>query len=90
MATVTLRPGEALRIDNGGLRLLLLQTCSGYEIRRDRLGLLEGLAARWRARRQRIELEALDPRTLRDIGLEQLASRVAERQRLAAHWVGLF
>ena len=56
--------------------LVLIRTPSGYEIRRER--------------RQNAELEALDPRTLRDIGLEHLAVRVAERRRLEAHWAALY
>jgi hypothetical protein len=59
-------------------RFLVIPTLSGYEIRRERLGLLA-----------RLELGALDPRTLRDIGLHELAFRVAERQRLEAYWAGL-
>jgi len=31
---------------------------------------VEGLRARWRARRARAALEALDPRMLRDIGID--------------------
>ena len=67
-------------------RFVVVPTPSGYEIRLERPGLLARLAARWRARRQSLELEALDPRTLRDIGLEHLALHVAERRRLEAHW----
>ena len=69
--------------------LVLIRTPSGYEIRRERPRLLARLAALWRERRQNAELEALDPRTLRDIGLEHLAVRVAERRRLEAHWAAL-
>jgi uncharacterized protein YjiS (DUF1127 family) len=70
-------------------RFLVIRTLSGYEIRRERPGLLARLAASWRARRQDLELAALDPRMLRDIGLHDLAFRVAERQRLEAYWAGL-
>jgi uncharacterized protein YjiS (DUF1127 family) len=70
--------------------LVLIRTPSGYEIRRERPGLLARLAAFWRERRQTAELEALDPRTLRDIGLEHLAARVAERRRLEAHWAAFY
>lgn len=86
MTTVTLHPGEALRIEAAGQRLLVLQSGAGYEIRRERPGFLARLVARWRAHRDRVELEALDPQALRDIGLEHLAIRVAERRRLEAHW----
>lgn len=70
--------------------LVLIRTPSGYEIRRERPSLLARFAALWRERRQNAELEALDPRTLRDIGLEHLAVRVAERRRLEAHWAALY
>lgn len=70
--------------------LVLIRTPSGYEIRRERPSLLARLAALWRERRQNAELEALDPRTLRDIGLEHLAVRVAERRRLEAYWAALY
>ena len=70
--------------------LILIRTPSGYEVRRERQRWLARLAARWRARRQNVELEALDPRTLRDIGLEHLAARVAERRRLETHWAALY
>lgn len=70
--------------------LVLIRTPSGYEIRRERPSLLARFAALWRERRQNAELEALDPRTLRDIGLEHLAVRVAERRRLKAYWAALY
>lgn len=70
--------------------LVLIRTPSGYEIRRERPSLLARFAALWRERWQNAELEALDPRTLRDIGLEHLAGRVAERRRLEAYWAALY
>ncbi len=70
--------------------LVLIRTPSGYEIRRERPSLLARFASLWRERRQNAELEALDPRTLRDIGLEHLAVRVAERRRLEAYWAALY
>lgn len=45
---------------------------------------LARLAARWRARRHRLELEALNSRMLRDVGLEHM--RLPERRRLEAYW----
>lgn len=62
--------------------ILLSRVGAGWEVRIIRPGLLARLGAWWRAQRQTRTLEALDPHTLKDIGLEALAWRVVERRRL--------
>lgn len=67
--------------------LLRLRPGAGWEIRVMRPGPLAQLVAWWRTRRDTTSLDELDARTLKDIGLEALARRVAERRRLEAHWI---
>lgn len=86
MADISLRSGEALLVQSSGL-VLELRAGAGWEVRVMRPGALARLAAWWRARRDTTSLDELDARTLKDIGLEALARRVAERGRLEAHWI---
>lgn len=60
---------------------MLVPVGSGWELKRVGPGAFARLAAWWRARREHAALEELDARTLRDIGLAELAARV-EAQRV--------
>jgi hypothetical protein len=86
MAEISLRPGQVLHIASAGRVLRVRHAGSAWEVRVLRPGLAVRIAAWWRARHDQVALEELDPRTLRDIGLDALGARVAERRRLQAHW----
>jgi uncharacterized protein YjiS (DUF1127 family) len=66
--------------------IVLRRAGAGWEIRVVRPGILARFAAWWRARREITALEQLDPRTLKDIGLESLAVHVERRRRLEVYW----
>jgi uncharacterized protein YjiS (DUF1127 family) len=82
MAEISARRGEALRIEGASAVFILVPVRSGWEIRRVTPGVFARLAAWWRARRHHASLEALDARTLRDIGLGELAARVEAKRHL--------
>lgn len=98
MTSVSLRPGQTLRIESNNLSLLLRSNGAAWEIQFVNPWWKRWLRA-WREERQARLLAELDERILRDIGLhaaagDRLAARVEayrqqELRRIAMGRLGL-